>query len=81
MSEVSPTSQFVANFKRIKKLSIQWSLKKKAQDIKDLVDIESDMKRYYDRPIIGFIFEKDKLFLIEIESHKRPILCFREKEA
>ena len=80
-SELSPASQFVENLKRIKEISIKWSLKKKAQDIKDLVDIESDLKRYYDRAIIGFISEEDKLFLIEIESRKRTILCYREKEA
>ena len=39
------------------------------------------MKRYYDRAIIGFILEEDKLFLIEIESRKRTILCYQEKEA
>ena len=81
LSEVSPASQFVANLKRIKDISIKLSLKKKAQDIKDLVDIESDMKRYYDRTIIGFISEEDKLSLIELESCKISISCFREKEA
>ena len=45
LSEVSPASQFVTNLKRVKEISIEWSLKKKAQNIKDLVDIESDMKR------------------------------------
>ena len=54
LSKVSVASQFVVNLKRIKDLSIEWSLKKKAQDIKDLVDIENDMKRYFDRSIIGF---------------------------
>ena len=56
-------------------------MKNKAQDIKDLVDIESDMKRYFDRLGIGFISEVDKLSLIELESHKRTILCDWEMEA
>ena len=66
--EVSVASQFVVNLKRIKDLSIEWSLKKKAQDIKDLVDIENDMKRFFDRAIIGFTSEVDKLSLVELES-------------
>ena len=43
------------------------------------MDIESDMKRYIDRAIIGFISEEDKLFLIELESRNRTILCDRER--
>ena len=56
-------------------------MKNKARDIKDLVDIESDMKRYFDRLGFGFISEVDNLSLIELESRKRTILCDREKEA
>ena len=70
LSELSPASQFVENLKRIKDISIKWSLKKNAQDIKDLVDIECELERYYDRNIIGFISEEDKDLLIEIESRK-----------
>ena len=33
LSKISPASQFVVNLKRIKNISIQWSLKKKAEDI------------------------------------------------
>ena len=76
LSDISPTSQFVANLKRIKDLSIVWSLKKKSQDIKDLVDIENDMKRYFDRVVIGFTSEVDKMSLVELESRKRTILCY-----
>ena len=45
------------------------------------MDIENDMKRYFDRVNIGFTSEEDKLTLVELESHKRTILCYREKEA
>ena len=69
------------NLKRIKDLSIEWSLKKKAQDIKDLVDIEFELKRYYDRVSFVFTLVEDKLILVELESHKRIILCFKEKGA
>ena len=47
----------------------------------DLVDIEKEMKMHIDREGIGFISERDKLSLIELESRKRSILCDREKEA
>ena len=40
-SELSRASQFALNLKTIKDVSIDWSVKKKAQDQKDLVDIES----------------------------------------
>ena len=55
MSEVSPASQFATNLKILKEVSIVWSVKKKSQDIKDLVDIESEMKRYIDCLGIGFL--------------------------
>ena len=71
----------MVNLKRIKDLSIVWSLKKKGQDIKDLVDIESELKRYYERVSFGFTSVEDKLILVELESRKRIILCFKEKEA
>ena len=80
-SDLSPVSQFIENLKRIKEISIKWSLKKKVQDIKDLVDIENDMKSFFDRATNGFTSEEDKLSLVELESRKRAILCFREKEA
>ena len=37
---VSPATHFASNLKRIKDLSIAWSVKKKEMDFKDLVDIE-----------------------------------------
>ena len=39
------------------------------------------MKMHIDREGIGFILERDKLSLIELESRKRSILFDREKEA
>ena len=45
------------------------------------MDIENDMKRYFDRVIISFTSVEDKLSLVELESRKRTILCCREKEA
>ena len=56
-------------------------MKEKSQDIKDLVDIESEMKRHIESLGIGFISEVDKLSLIELETRKRTILCDQEKEA
>ena len=45
-----------------------------------MVDIEFELKRFYDRHI-GFTSLADKELLIEIESHKNSILLFWEKEA
>ena len=65
----------------LKDVSISWSVNKKAQDIKDLVNIEYAMKVYLDRMVYGFNSEEEKLSLIELETRKRTILCDREKEA
>ena len=40
-SGLSSDNQFAANLKTIKEVSISWSIKKKVQDNKDLVDIEA----------------------------------------
>ena len=80
-SALSPDAQFSENLKRIKAISIKWSLNKNAHNIKDLVEIEFELKRFYDRNNFGFISEVDKYLLIEIESRKSSILLFREKEA
>ena len=69
------------NLKWIKAISSRWSLNKKAQNIKDLVDIEFELKRFHDRHIFGLTSVADKDLLIEIESHKNSILLLREKEA
>ena len=46
------------NLKRLKELSISWSVKKKAQDIKDLVDIEYAMKMYLDGWVMVLIWKR-----------------------
>ena len=56
-------------------------MKKQSQEIKDLVDIESEMKRHIVSLGIGFISKMDKLSLIELETCKRTILCDWENEA
>ena len=81
LSEVSPASQFGANLKKLKDVSTVWSVNKKAQDIKDLVNIERELKNYIDNMGIGFNSEMEKLSMIDLESCKRTILCDREKEA
>ena len=78
--EVSTASQFAANLKTLKNVSINWSVKRKALDIMDLVDIEREMKVHIDRQGIGFNSERDKVYMIELEARKRFILCDREKE-
>ena len=81
MIEESLASQFAANLKTLKNVSINWLVKKKALDIMDLVDIEREMKVHIDRLGIGFNSKRDKVSMIELEAHKRSILCDREKEA
>ena len=81
LSEVSPTSQLASNLKKLKDVSAVWSMKKKAQDNKDIVDIERELKIFMDNLGFGFSSEMDKLSMIDLESCKRTILCDREKEA
>ena len=80
-SALSPEAQFSVNLKRIKAISTKWSLNKKAQNIKDLVDIEFELKRFHDSHSSGLLSMVDKDLLIEIESRKHAILIFWEKEA
>ena len=56
-------------------------MKKKAQEIKDLVDIEFAMKVNLDTMVYGFNLEEKKLSLVDLETRKRTILCDWEKEA
>ena len=56
-------------------------MKKKAQDIKDLIDIEFAMMENLKRMGFGFNTQEDKFYLVELETQKRTILCDREKEA
>ena len=67
-SEVSPTSQFAVNLKRLKEVSICWSVKKNAQDIKDLVDIQFAMMENLKTMGFGFNTEEDKFSLVELET-------------
>ena len=80
-SELSPASQFDVNIKTIKYVSIAWSVKKKAQDLKDLVDIEFLLAEAFNKLGFGFASKIDKLSLVELESNKRNILGKCEEEA
>ena len=73
-------SQFALNLKTIKDVSIDWSVKKKAQDQKDLVDIESLLAEYFNKLGFGFASDSDKHFLVELESKKRNMLGVHEHE-
>ena len=78
--EISPAAHFTLNLKKIKEVSISWSVAKKLQEDKDLVDIEfllADLHKLGH----GFASEGDKYSLVELEYHKRKILLNREKEA
>ena len=77
----SPTSHFAANHKRVKDVSITWSVKKKEADFKDLVEIEILMAEFFNKVGFGFSTEEDKASLIELESRKRKILLDHENEA
>ena len=80
-STLSPEAQFCANLKRIKDISTKWSLSKKAQNIKDMADIEFELKSFHDSHSSGILSVVEKDLLTEIESRKQAILLFREKEA
>ena len=77
---MSFATQFVANLKIIKEVSIAWSIKKKDQDNKDLVDIEALLVASVHRGF-GFLTVEDKVSLADLESKKRKILSEREQEA
>ena len=79
--EVLPAVHFVSNLKRIKDVSILWSVKKIAQELKDLVDIELLLVESFNKVGFGFSSEEDKVSLIELESRKRKILLDCENEA
>ena len=77
----SPASQFSTNLKRIKDVSIYWSVKKKERDIKDLVEIELLLEESFNKVGFGFASNEDKESLTELESRKGNILLDREHEA
>ena len=68
------------NLKQLKEVSISWSVKKKSQDIKDLVHIEFSMMGNLKKMGFGFNTEEDKFSLVEPQTRKRTILCDWEKE-
>ena len=80
-SVLSPASQFSANLKMIKNVSICWSVKRKAHDTKDLIEIEFLLEAACSKCGFGFSTDEDKASLYELESRKRKILLDREKEA
>ena len=80
-SLLSPASQFALNLKTIKDISIRWSVKKKTQDQKDLVDIELLLAESFNKLGFGFASDSEKLFSVELESKKRKILGVHEQEA
>ena len=77
----SPASQFVSNLKRIKEVSVAWSVKKKESEFKDLVEIEIMLSVFSHKFGFGFSSVEDKEALIILESRKRKILLEQEHEA
>ena len=80
-SGLSFATQFASNLKIIKEVSITWSIKKKEQDNKDLVDIEALLVTSAHSLGFGFLTVEDKVSLADLESKKRKILSEREQEA
>ena len=78
---MSPAAHFAANLKHIKEVSVLGSVKKKAHELKDLVDIELLLVESFNKMGFGFSSMEDKSSLVELESHKRKILLDRENEA
>ena len=64
----SPASHFSFNIKRIKDVSIAWSVKKKEMEFKDLVEIELLLIVFSHKFGFGFSSNEDKVVLIELES-------------
>ena len=72
---------FASNLKKIKDVSISWSVAKKLQENKDLVDIETLLAESFHKMGFGFASEEDKSSLVDLETCKRKILLEREQEA
>ena len=77
-SGMSLASQFSANLKRIKDVSICWFVKRKEQDLKDLVEIEILLKEACNKVGFGYYSKEDKESLVVLESRKR-IFYWTEK--
>ena len=78
---VSAASHFVANLKTIKEVSIEWYVKQKVLETKDLVEIEGLITDSFKKPGFGFSTENERSSLIELESRRRSILLIWEHEA
>ena len=65
---LSPAMHFAANLKRIKDISICWSVKRKVQDLKDLVEIEILLDVACNKVGFGFSSKEDKASLVVLES-------------
>ena len=70
-SELPLASQFLANLKRIKNVSICWSVKRKEQDTKDLVEIAFLLENACTNFGFGYSTEDDKDSLYCSESRRR----------
>ena len=79
--ELSPAAHFASNLKKIKDVSISWPIKKKLQENKDLVEIETLLAESFHKMGFGFASEEDKSSLVDLESRKRKIFLEREQEA
>ena len=73
-----PAMHFAANLKRIKDITISWSVKRKVQDLKDLVEIEILPQEECTKVGFGYYSEEDKASLVVLESRKR-IFYWTEK--
>ena len=80
-SVLSSASQFSKNLKKIKNVSICWSVKRKDRDTKELIEIELLLGNAYFNVGFGYTTEADKDSLYALEARRRNILLDREKEA
>ena len=65
----------------IKNVSICWSVKRKEQDTKYLVEIEFLLEAACSKLGFGFSTDEEKASLCVLEFRKRNILLDREKES
>ena len=79
--DLSPTSQFSENLKKIKNVSICCSVKRKDRDTKELIEIELLLGNACFNVGFGYTTEADKDSLYALEARRRNILLDREKEA
>jgi hypothetical protein len=65
--------------KRLKSMVIVWERKKKDEDKKELVQLESDLDKLYTDFPGGFVEENDKLLVLAKEQRKRTLLKQEEE--